>query len=1379
MRKLLICFLFFTFYMVEAQKFRVVTLPVSYDYEFNDGFADGSGTCSSCWTYADRTPGLILSETLSEISDGYLTDLEELSVSFYEKASKDQNKPFEQIDYCQSNRYNVRDAFTGKMNSYCEARVNREDMMLRKEVPLVYGNYASTNLSNPDHNEALSYMKVWLLPNIIRENTALGYCEQLFEGKGVTISDGQWEFLGDESSEWMPLDGPFKDRYPLDVTLEELDMSTSTGLRSFQFIKLRFVIKASGSGSFHGFNTSNASSELETKGQGKAVLGPYSFTVYRCSPELTQSPQVFDVACHGDNSGSFRLSFNRELYADHSEKMIVMLYRLIGEEFEFLESQTLSALDLSEATWQWHSVLSPGTYRVRWMTKEGDDDLSSIPDIARESNVFKIGEPEPLVMQLTKKDVPCRGGAEGTITVELTGGVSPYTYSIDGEKWKEAKMFEGLKTGSYSITGRDANGCEIQGEVFLEEPETIPKAAFLLTSSPTAFEADDGFVKMFVTGGSEPYSYLWTKDGEPFSEVMDLKNLGPGEYQFFATDALGCTAETPVLKLEQPDPLKVLFFAEKDTLFCAYDKTVLRAQGTGSASEVDNSYTYLWSDGTTDPVLTSVAAGNYRVTVFDKYWNSTTSEFKITAPAVIETNTEVTHVKCYGMSDGEITLNINGGTPPYKVTWNLMEDSGFYREGQDLEGLEPGRYFYRVVDANDCEYTNANTPVEIMGPNKKLEIESVSIINLSEPGADDGSLMIEIAGGTPPYSYQWVGSDGFSAETPSIHNLKKGKYTVIVTDANAGSELIPACKIQQEFEVIAPEPLLTELSVVQPLRCHDSNDGLLEAGITGGVLPYTISWYGKFSEEVHEITNSSTVLEGVSSGVYFFEVIDANGIIAISKEVTLEVPPPLMLGTANITHASCSNARDGEIMMEITGGVPPYFITWETGENTTLHQGLSPGVYPVSVEDSNGCIITEVYRVQGENELELIVTRADDPSEYQGNDGELLFEFQDGAPPFELYANDQLVYRGSDRVYRLSELKAGTYHMELRDDSGCNSFREVILRQPPQLEIITTPPTCAESCDGAIVIMLNDPDLNPVQYAWSNGVYGPQVLNLCPGDYSVDVLMEDGQVVSIEINVSQAESYTIQVPDVVTLCTAGEALLEAGSDKVNTRYEWWYNEMLLSENRIMRVSQTGTYLLKVSSGKCVYSKSFDVIRSNTEVKPEFIMSSFGFVDEEIIAIDLTTPVPEDISWQLPANARLSDENKDGISFFFKEAGEYEIGMSVKTGGCQSTLYKKIVITDKETNSGTDQAEGDFALKVIKVYPNPTDSFFYVNLELEEPAPVSLKVFSLASNNLLSQSIGLGSTTYEKRMEMGNAPPGIYALVVEVNGRRKVYKVMKR
>lgn len=1357
----------------------MVTLPVSYNYEFNDGFADGSGTCSSCWTYAERSPGMIMSETQGEISNGYLTDLEELSVSFYEKASKEQNKPFEQIDYCQSNRYNVRDAFTGKMTSYCEARVNRMDKILYKGVPLVYGNYASTNLSNSDHNDALSYMKVWLLPHIIQENTAVGYCEQLFEGEGDTISDGYWEFLGDESPEWMPLDGPFKDRYPLDVTLEELDLSTSEVLRSFQFLKLRFVITASGSGSFHGFNTSNASSDVETKGQGKAILGPYSFSVYRCSPELTQPPQVFDVACQGDHSGSFKLSFNRNLYADHSEKMIVMLYRLIGEGFEFMESQTLSAVDLTEATWQWPSVLSPGTYRVKWMTKEGDDDLSSIPDIARESNAFTISEPEPLLMQLAKKDVPCRGGAGGAITVELSGGLPPYTYSLDGEEWNEAKIFEGLRTGAYSITGRDANGCEIQGEVFLEEPETSPEATFLLTSSPTAFEADDGFVKMFISGGSKPYSYLWTKDGEPFSEVMDLQNLGPGEYQFFATDALGCTTETPIIKLEQPDPLKVLFLAENDTLSCADDETVLRAQGIGSASEADNSYTYLWSDGTMGPLLTGVAAGNYRVAVFDKYGNSTTSEFNITAPEAIETAPEVTHVKCFGMSDGTITLKINGGTPPYKVTWSQMEDPGFYREGQDLKGLEPGRYHYRIVDSYECEFTNADTPVEIMGPNKNLEIESAAIINLSKPGADDGSLMIEVTGGTPPYNYQWVGSDGFSAETPSIHNLKQGAYALTVTDANAGSELITGCVIQQVFEVIAPEPLLAELAVVQPLRCHDSNDGLLEAEITGGVKPYTISWYKKISEEVHEIPNSSNVLEGVSSGVYYFEIIDANGITAISEELILEAPSPLMIATANIRHAGCSNARDGEISLEIIGGVPPYYIAWETGENVALYQGLPPGVYPVSVEDGNGCVITEVYQVQSENELELIVTRADDPGEYQGNDGELLFEFQDGVPPFELYANDQLVYRGSDREYRFSELRAGTYHMELRDDSGCKSIREVILRQPPQLEIITTPPTCPESCDGAIVIMLNDPDLTPVQYLWSNGVYGPQVLNLCTGDYSVDILMDDGQVVSYDINVPQAESYTIQVPDVVTLCTAGEVLLEAGSDIINTRYEWWHNEMLLSENRMIRVSETGTFLLKVSSGNCVFSKTFDVIRSNTEVKPEFIMSSFGFVDEEIIAIDLTTPVPENVSWQLPANARITNENRDGVSFFFAEAGEYEIGMSVKTGGCQSTLYKKIVITDKETNSETDQAGGDLALKVIKVYPNPVDSFFYVNLELEEPGPVSLKVFSLASNNLLSHSTGFGSSSYKKRMEMGSVPPGIYALVIEVNGRRKVYKVVKR
>ena len=82
----------------------------------------------------------------------------------------------------------------------------------------------------------------------------------------------------------------------------------------------------------------------------------------------------------------------------------------------------------------------------------------------------------------------------------------------------------------------------------------------------------------------------------------------------------------------------------------------------------------------------------------------------------------------------------------------------------------------------------------------ELIVITPTVINASDETTADGSISVEVTGGTGPYTYMW--SNG--ATTSTIENLPFGSYEVKVTDANGCMETItvvidPNCTISVQL----------------------------------------------------------------------------------------------------------------------------------------------------------------------------------------------------------------------------------------------------------------------------------------------------------------------------------------------------------------------------------------------------------------------------------------------------------------------------------------------------------------------------------------------------------------------------------------------------
>ncbi|PLX08670.1 MAG: hypothetical protein C0594_05970, partial [Marinilabiliales bacterium] len=217
--------------------------------------------------------------------------------------------------------------------------------------------------------------------------------------------------------------------------------------------------------------------------------------------------------------------------------------------------------------------------------------------------IVTIGEPQQLEVQLTPTYVTCNGGNNGGIVASVTGGSGVFSYLWSNGSAQAVQT--NLSQGEYFVTVTDENGCEAYNSSVIYEPAPIDIS--FSVSDALCNGADNGNVSATATGGTSPYSYLWS-DG---SYIGNLSNISAGLYSLTITDSHSCTASAEVT-VGEPDPLELT-------------QTIVNPSCSQSGDgEIDISvlggtmpYSYYWSTGETSEDIYSLDSGLYGVSVTD------------------------------------------------------------------------------------------------------------------------------------------------------------------------------------------------------------------------------------------------------------------------------------------------------------------------------------------------------------------------------------------------------------------------------------------------------------------------------------------------------------------------------------------------------------------------------------------------------------------------------------------------------------------------------------------------------------------------------------------------------------------------------------------
>lgn len=348
-------------------------------------------------------------------------------------------------------------------------------------------------------------------------------------------------------------------------------------------------------------------------------------------------------------------------------------------------------------------------------------------------------------------------------------------------------------------------------------------------------------------------------------------------------------------------------------------------------------------------------------------------------------------------------------------------------------------------------------------------------------GANTGALNITVSGPDGPFTYLW--SNG--AVTEDISNLTAGVYTVTVTNAND-------CNTIGVFTVSnIAGAVVTE--VISHQQCVGQNSGAIDISVSETITSYAWS-NGATTQDVASL----------SPGIYTVVVTAATGCVT-SK--TFEVLPanPIIL-SSGVINEICGN-MEGEINLEVSGGVSPYQYVWSNGASTQDLTDLFQNTYSVTVTDANSCAAVKsvtVMNIVGQCSVacDLAINNATVVQETCGNaNGSIsISAFSSNAPI--LYS-----WNNGATTSSLSNLSAGAYSVTLTDAEDCSVTSSYTIVNNAGNLLITNPIVVNEVCgnnNGSINISTSGGN-GTLSYLWSNGAVTQDLSGISEGVYSVTV----------------------------------------------------------------------------------------------------------------------------------------------------------------------------------------------------------------------------------------------------------------------------------
>lgn len=900
-----------------------------------------------------------------------------------------------------------------------------------------------------------------------------------------------------------------------------------------------------------------------------------------------------------------------------------------------------------------------------------------------ETDAITIHLLQPINISCTSKPAD-KNINNGSIELTFSGGQAPYDVEVYGPV---DLYFHYNRSGTYTIPNLPAGDYEIyvyQVDYLLcDDPclVTIPeKSCNLIINNPQVRHVScagdkNGSINFSVSGGQSPLRFNWNNG----LTTAQIQNLPGGTYSVTVTDQAGCTTTAAFLVNEPSLP--------------PFTTTVTPIPCHGGRGAISINFTsgnplVRWSDGSALRNRDQLLPGHYEVTISDGASCSEVLEFELTNPPLLAIQCAlVSHQTTENGKEGEISVKVSGGTPPYRLNLTgpkVVNPNLGFTTAYTFKDLTAGTYTLAVTDSRGCLASCGTIIIEARLCT--LSLASIITSEISCFGAQDGEAKINLTGSNSP-TYTLTGPAAYhQVQTQSTFSgLGPGSYNLSVKDP-AG------CSVTSQLVIKEPPPLVLVCQQT-PLTHVDSTNASIQVQWSGGVAPYTLTWSDGGSEQTWSPPQAGQeTLRHLDEGTYAVEVRDKNGCIISCEQVI--APIVCTLAVAMQTQVTCVGGAGGQVSLSVHNGQTPFTYTWQSPQQTLHHagpfQGLADGTYAVTVTDRQGCTSATGSTLLSWPLPQIACAVTSHQRSIGGLEGSITIT---GTPGHQVQVANQpdfipqFISPASGQV-SLSNLAPGSYHLQITSPQGCTSTCTQDIRPKTctlSVEAQVNHLSCAGATDGILTLNINNPDptkvliFGPENSQWNI----PQVAGLGAGTYLYRVEDDYGCAQSGEVVLHAPEPLivrlTVQEPTDTLLPNGIIALTPAGGQGPYT-IAW-------------TTGQTDFFLAKLLPGRYDYT----------------LTDAQGCSIQDSITLSLTgATVCSSLKLDLQVSPTSCPQAADGTLSLVVSGGTSPTLISWSNGAQTSTL--KQLAAGKYTVTVTDQM-GCLALGEAEVIALPIPQRF--------------------------------------------------------------------
>ncbi len=621
------------------------------------------------------------------------------------------------------------------------------------------------------------------------------------------------------------------------------------------------------------------------------------------------------------------------------------------------------------------------------------------------------------------------GASDGTLNFSATGGISPYTFDLNGTT-NTTGNFNGLTEGWYSICVTDSIGCQVCDSAYVG----LDTVNCNITATATVFHEScpgscDGMIQVDIFGGTLPYIVVLNgTTTQTATSVAFFNGLCTGVNQIHIQDANGCTFFIPAVTVGSNSNLTLTQDGMTNETSSGQNDGTLSFTANGGTSP----YTFnLGGTLSATGDFNALSSGWYSICVSDSLGCQVCDSAYVGLDSTGACNLQGTYTyqdnMCPNTCSGSIFAAGAGGSGSYEysldgINWNT--NGAFY-------GLCSGVYIIYIRDASNPNCQIAYT-VQIINMSN-LSAQSTVVQNSN--GNCSGEVDVTITGGVGPYIVEWydcVSGALVGTGNTSLGNLCAGSYYAHVYDQGMANCLDTTNCVTLTDSASVPCNISISPYVVSAPTNGNCN-GALSATINGTSGNYNSYWIdcatGNIAYTWYQWSSAcpgsyALVVEDITTGC--IDTSDCMNVMDSTSNCNHWI-------AENIVHASCSGTCDGMIVVTSNGPAPIY--SWNNGATGSTLTGLCPGIYCVTVHFADSCVQTYCYTVGGNSTLSTTY-QVNNETASGMMDGLIVVNTTGGMPGYEYSINGSSYVTGNN-VHTFANLGAGYHWVCVRDSAGC------------------------------------------------------------------------------------------------------------------------------------------------------------------------------------------------------------------------------------------------------------------------------------------------------------------------------------------------------